>query len=269
MPAYENTKHNWAAADAADTDDVLPAPTEIIENGVKTVTEYKFNEDDKKVRVVRTYKQKKEVVPRSVARRKGWAKFGESTNDKAGPNSHTTLVGEEVNMQFISNKEEEKQPDPLAELTKSNIAKCRICSGDHWSIYCPLKGTSMDVGRIFDQTKPAEAPTPQKPGRYVPPGLKGTKSGLAMLRGRDEGSAIRISNLSELMVEADLEELVKKFGPHSKMFLARDKMTGLCKGFAYVHFKFPRDAEKAIEALNGHGYDHLILSAEWSKPQTN
>ncbi|KAL1375313.1 hypothetical protein pipiens_004697 [Culex pipiens pipiens] len=51
------------------------------------------------------------------------------------------------------------------------------------------------------------------------------------------------------------------------MFLARDKNTGLCKGFAYVHFKSRRDAATAIELLNGHGYDHLILNVEWSKPQ--
>lgn len=249
-----------------DGDGQLPPSSEVVENGMKIVTEYKYNEDDKKTRVVRTFKQKKELVPRSVARRKTWAKFGDSAKDKAGPNSHTTLVGEEVNMQFISNKEEEKPVD-AAELTKSNIAKCRICGGEHWSVNCPLKGTAMDSSKIMEQMKPSEV-TPSKPGRYVPPGLKDPK-GMAMLRGRDDGSAIRISNLCEQMVEADLEELVKKFGPHTKMFLARDKMTGFCKGFAYVHFKFRRDAEKAIEALNGHGYDHLILSAEWSKPQTN
>jgi len=71
------------------------------------------------------------------------------------------------------------------------------------------------------------------------------------------------------MTEADLEELVKKIGPQSKMYLARDKNTGLCKGFAYVHFKQRKDAAAAIEILNGHGYDHLILSVEWSKPQNN
>lgn len=43
--------------------------------------------------------------------------------------------------------------------------------------------------------------------------------------------------------------------------------TGLCKGFAYVHFKNRNDAATAIKLLNGHGYDHLILNVEWSKPQ--
>lgn len=266
MPGVEDSKPSWA--DTSDLDGLeLPPSSEVVENGIKIVTEYKYNDDDKRTKVVRTYKQKKELVPRSVARRKTWAKFGDSTKDKAGPNSHTTMVGEEVNMQFISNKEEEKVADPLLDLAKSSIAKCRICAGEHWSVYCPLKGTALDSAKIMEQMKVPEA-APSKPGRYVPPGLKDQK-GMTMLRGRDDGSAIRISNLSELMVEADLEELVKKFGPHTKMFLARDKSTGFCKGFAYVHFKFRRDAEKAIEALNGHGYDHLILSAEWSKPQTN
>lgn len=113
------------------------------------------------------------------------------------------------------------------------------------------------------------APTTAKSGKYVPPSMRESqKPGMGgNLRGRDDTTAIRISNLSEAMTEADLEELVKKIGPHSKMFLARDKNTGLCKGFAYVHFKSRRDAATAIELLNGHGYDHLILNVEWSKPQ--
>jgi translation initiation factor 3 subunit G len=53
------------------------------------------------------------------------------------------------------------------------------------------------------------------------------------------------------------------------MYLAKDKNTGLCKGFAYVHFYSKEDAAAAIETLDGFGYDHLILKAEWSKPQYN
>lgn len=118
---------------------------------------------------------------------------------------------------------------------------------------------------------PAQETTTSKPGKYVPPILReNAKGGSAVgARGRDDTTAIRISNLSESMVESDLEELVKKIGPHSKMYLARDKNTGLCKGFAYVHFKCRKDAATAIELLNGHGYDHLILSVDWSKPQSN
>lgn len=267
MPGIDEIKSSWADEVELDSG-ILPPPTEKHENGLKILTEYKFNSDDKKTKVVRTYKILKQVVPKSVARRKALPKFGDSAQDKAGPCPHTTMVSEDINMQFITNKEEEKV-DTLVDPTK-NIAKCRICNGDHWSVNCPYKGTSMDSK--LAETKPStSAPEPvgSKPGKYIPPYLKDSaKGGLAGVRGRDDTTNIRISNLSESMVEADLEELVKKIGPHQKMYLARDRNTGLCKGFAYVTFKTRKDAATAIQLLNGHGYDHLILNVEWSKPQT-
>lgn len=116
-------------------------------------------------------------------------------------------------------------------------------------------------------TVPEPATSTAKPGKYVPPQIRDSKNAGARGGGRDDTAAIRISNLSESMVESDLEDLVKKIGPHSKMYLAKDKNTGLCKGFAYVHFRNRSDAATAIEILNGYGYDHLILNVEWSKPQ--
>ncbi|XP_035904623.1 eukaryotic translation initiation factor 3 subunit G [Anopheles stephensi] len=268
MPALDDIKSSWA--DEVDSDSgSLPPPSEVIENGQKIVTEYKYNKDDKKIKVVRTYKISRIVVPKCVARRKNLAKFGDSATDRPGPNPQTTMVSEDVFMQFITNKEEEQKNENALDSMK-NIVKCRTCEGEHWSFHCPYKNSAFDK-----PTKPAAAPVPEtttssKPGKYVPPHMKETqgKPGIGgAMRGRDDTSAIRISNLSEAMTEADLEELVKKFGPHTKMFLSRDKSTGLCKGFAYVHFRSRRDAATAIEVLNGYGYDHLILSVEWSKPQ--
>ncbi len=37
------------------------------------------------------------------------------------------------------------------------------------------------------------------------------------------------------------------------------------QGFAFVHFMNKKDAKKAIDTLNGYGYDHLILKVEWAK----
>ena len=37
-------------------------------------------------------------------------------------------------------------------------------------------------------------------------------------------------------------------------------------GFAFVSFVHRQDAERAMQALQGHGYDHLILKIEWAKP---
>lgn len=266
MPGLDDIKPSWADEIELDSGN-LPPPTESHDKGLKILTEYKFNKDEKKVKVVRTYKILKQNVPRTVARRKGLPKFGDSKEDKPGPSPVTTQVAEDVSMQFITNKEEEKVSESAIDPSK-NFAKCRICNGEHWSVNCPYKGTSMDTKLSEAKASPPEAPG-SKPGKYIPPYMKDSKGGtLAGARNRDDSANIRISNLSESMVEADLEELIRKIGSYQKMFLARDRVTGLCKGFAYVTFKTRSDAARAIQLLNGHGYDHLILNVEWSKPQT-
>merc|ERR1719512_695599 len=45
---------------------------------------------------MRTYKVERKMVPKSVAQRRNWAKFGMSKGDKAGPNPQTTVVAEEI-----------------------------------------------------------------------------------------------------------------------------------------------------------------------------
>lgn len=133
-------------------------------------------------------------------------------------------------------------------------------------------------GKVPDDKKPPanlgvpSTITELKPqgGKYVPPSMRegGNKRSDSMqMQRRDDTTAIRISNLSQSTTDADLDELVKPFGSVVKQFLAKEKVSNLCKGFAYVHFKHRADASRAISTLDGYGYDHLILSVEWSKPQ--
>ena len=89
-------------------------------------------------------------------------------------------------------------------------------------------------------------------------------------RQREDTAAIRVSNLSENVQEADLQvwgssyligdlnfctfkELFKPFGNIARIFLAKDKVTGQCKGFAFVNYYRKEDAAKAIATLNGYG----------------
>ncbi|XP_023341096.1 eukaryotic translation initiation factor 3 subunit G [Eurytemora carolleeae] len=84
-------------------------------------------------------------------------------------------------------------------------------------------------------------------------------------RYRDGTVAIRVSNISENVQENDLQELFKWYGHVARIFFPKNKVTGLCKGFAFVHYYKEEEAARAIATLNGYGYDHLILSVKWAK----
>ncbi len=94
------------------------------------------------IKVTNIFKIEKVRVPKTVAERKQWKKFGESANDAPGVNSATTVVSDEVLMQFLSNKEEMDKTEtaPMASVP----VKCRLCKGDHWSAKCPHKDILQD-----------------------------------------------------------------------------------------------------------------------------
>lgn len=123
-----------------------PSKTERVGNN-KIITEYRWNKDDKKEKVVRTYKIEKRLVSKTIAERKTWTKFGDSRNDKPGPNIATTIPAEEIQMQFLTGKDGDKtEENPLDKLKNVNMnIKCRICGGEHWSFSCHLKGTGLVV----------------------------------------------------------------------------------------------------------------------------
>merc|ERR1719313_2228982 len=112
---------------------------------------------------------------------------------------------------------------------------------------------------------------------YVPPSLRGQAgagtpgSGLARMAAmpqyddRDQ-SSLRVTNISEDTTEADLQILFAPYGRIARIYLAKDRETMISRGFAFVSFVHRQDAERAIGALQGHGYDHLILKIEWAKP---
>jgi len=90
-----------------------------------------------------------------------------------------------------------------------------------------------------------------------------------MMKNRDESATIRVTNLSEDTREADLQDLFRPFGAIARIFLAKDKVTGQSKGFAFINFHSREDAARAIAGVSGFGYDHLILNVEWAKPSGN
>jgi translation initiation factor 3 subunit G len=120
-------------------------------------------------------------------------------------------------------------------------------------------------------------------GKYVPPSQRGKMGGaggsLAAMASkidstggggvqdkRSEQNTIRVTNISEDTTEADLQELFQPFGRISRVYLAKDKETMQSRGFAFVSFVHREDAARAMEKLQGYGYDHLILKLEWARP---
>ena len=82
---------------------------------------------------------------------------------------------------------------------------------------------------------------------------------------RDDLPTLRVTNISEDTQENDLRELFGVFGRVARVYVGRDRETGAGKGFAFVSFEDKAAAQKAIDKVNGRGYDNLILSVQWSR----
>lgn len=84
-------------------------------------------------------------------------------------------------------------------------------------------------------------------------------------------NTIRISNLPETMVVADLNKLLWKIGPTRKTTI-RPNCAGLSEGFGFATFMRNRDAAKAVELLDGHRivhrHEHASLKIELVKYKT-
>uniref|UniRef100_A0A8C5BHM0 Eukaryotic translation initiation factor 3 subunit G n=1 Tax=Gadus morhua TaxID=8049 RepID=A0A8C5BHM0_GADMO len=282
-----SSKPSWADQVEEEGDEgTLPPIKEIIKGNIKTITEYKIDEDGKKSKIIRTFKIETRKASKAVARRKNWKKFGTSEYDALGPNVATTTVSDDVFMTFLSSKEDlnatDQDEDPMNKLKGQKIVSCRICKGDHWTTRCPYKDTLGPMQKeLADQLGLSTGDSanlccsPQsKTGKYVPPSLRdgSTRRGESMQpnrRGTDDNATIRVTNLSEDTRETDLQELFRPFGSISRIYLAKDKNTGQSKGFAFISFHRREDAARAIAGVSGFGYDHLILNVEWAKPSNN
>jgi len=257
--------------------------------GERIVTEVKADPDTgKKYQIHRTFRLEKKLVSKGVIDRKTrWAKFGESKNDGPGPNSATTVVADEVLMQFLNaSKHDDGADDVNNPFTKmqqegKGFVKCRYCHDSHFSAKCPYKDvagfqevSSAVTGRgVGDGDEKMKTDSESKPGVFLPPALRGgNRRGEVMNSmgsNRKDEATIRVSNLPESMSETDMQELCNPFGKIDRIFLAKDRATGVCKGFAFVTYANRETAARALRALNGYGYDHLILNVEWSKPANN
>ncbi|EGF80129.1 hypothetical protein BATDEDRAFT_88546 [Batrachochytrium dendrobatidis JAM81] len=271
-PAASRQTEDWLDDDEGQS---LPASTTVVQaDGTHVVTTYSFNDDGKKVKTVKRIRMKlvKAKVNHAVAERKKWKKFGESAGLPAGPDPGSTSLGEKVFLKlsmtskdFDSAEQEKKTVKPVGSLT----INCRICKGDHYTTRCPYKDTFKPINEI---TAPA-ATTQNMPDKYIPPSQRNRSSGgpesigtgTRMDGRKDDTDTVRMSNLSEDATEQDVRDLVAKYGTPARVRVVTDYNTHRCKGFAFISFYDRSTAERVIQKLDGHPYDNLILSVDWSK----
>ncbi|KAG2788395.1 hypothetical protein JG687_00009405 [Phytophthora cactorum] len=279
-------------------DDLLPqrVESEPDSNGVRQIVEWKVNEAGDKVKVTKKVKKVTEVerISKRALERKKWAKFGDALDDGDGSNvtymSYEEVTLEDPNADQVLPGEKKEEENIFAGVKNSSIVVCRHCGmvGDHWTLKCPYKDTPKEELEQ-DMAKRAEAGETAAPAassaepsargsaldgafgssKYVPPSLRGRVGAGGDAGGdnsRDDSATLRVTNVSPDTREDDLKELFRAFGPVSRVYLAKDRETFQSRGFAFVSFMYREDAEKALNKLQGYGYDHLILKLEWAKP---
>ncbi|KAJ6902173.1 eukaryotic translation initiation factor 3 subunit G-like [Populus alba x Populus x berolinensis] len=273
--------------DGEDLDFLLP-PKQVTgpdDNGIKKVIEYKFNDDGNKIKITTTTRVRKLAKARLSKRaveRRNWPKFGDAVHEDVG--SRLTMVStEEILLErprAPGTKAEDNKiaGDNLAQLGKGGavLMVCRTCGkkGDHWTSRCPYKDLAQPTETFIDKpaaTETAMAASGATKGAYVPPSMRAgaERTSGSDMRRRNEENSVRVTNLSEDTREPDLLELFRTFGPVSRVYVAIDQKTGVSRGFGFVNFVSKEDAERAINKLNGYGYDNLILRVEWATPRTN
>ncbi|KAL6559433.1 hypothetical protein OROGR_004550 [Orobanche gracilis] len=274
--ATQTSKVRWGELEEDDGEDwdLLLPPKQVIgpdENGIKKVVEYKFNDEGNKVKITTTTRIRKlanaRLSKRAVLRR-SLPKFGDAVHEDVG--SRLTMVStEEILLEPPGFKPVEIK---VAEGGAGGVLMvCRACGkkGDHWTSRCPNKELAQ-LSEVMVEKPPTEGSG--KKGAYVPPSLRGdnkTERTGSDMRSRNEENSVRVTNLSEDTREADLHELFRPFGNLSRVYVALDHKTGMSRGFGFVNFVNRDEAERAINKLNGYGYDNLILKVEWAAPRSN
>mmetsp|Transcript_19109 Transcript_19109/g.27888 ORF Transcript_19109/g.27888 Transcript_19109/m.27888 type:complete len:345 (-) Transcript_19109:50-1084(-) len=261
--------------------------------GIKLVTSYRANPAKpssifKTITKIRVQK----VSTRehcSVDKRRQWKKFGQAALDSDADNTNVTIHSRDDIYLDDPNADTDLQDEDVAKALAGNL-------NEFWA-----KQQRRQLERKYDVTDgPVDAGADvadgwqkvgDKPagaggigGKYVPPSQRGGalgkgsgSGGLAAMASRigdnpttvqdnRDQNTIRVTNISEDTTEADLQELFRKFGRISRVYLAKDKETMQSRGFAFVSFVHREDAAQAMEKLQGFGYDHLILKLEWARP---
>lgn len=259
-------------------------PREVVEgpDGMKTVTDYGMSDDGFLTTTIKVLqvKQIERTVSKAVAARRQWTKFGDCKGKPQGlERGISTVSVDEIFMEFTEAQgggdEEEEEVDLRAQAahdiqSRLKMERFRTRADErkkgvaNWAQLMSLEASQRNGGEDAPALGMRESDGGAATGgRYVPPSKRSGASGANMMGesmyGRDDSTTVRVSNLSTATLEADLEELCQPFGETRRIYLSRDRETGESRGFAFVTFREKRDAQQAIEKLNGFGVCFWLL----------
>ncbi|EOA21275.1 hypothetical protein CARUB_v10001628mg [Capsella rubella] len=275
----KTNKLRWGEIDDEDDFGFLLPPKQVIgpdQNGVKKAIEYKFDDEGKKVKITTTTHVQKRAFTKQAVERRSWIKFGDAAHEDAGSyltmRSTEDFILERIRAPGIKTEEATSSAESMSHLGKPGtvLMVCRLChmKGDHWTSRCPRKDL-LSLGDEPLTSEPSTSTVAGTGGRaaYIPPSMRegaDRKSAGSDMRSRNDENSVRVTNLSEDTRGPDLMELFRPFGAVTRCHVAIDQKTSTSRGFGFVNFVSREDAERAINKLNGYGYDNLILRVEWA-----
>ena len=76
-----------------------------------------------------------------------------------------------------------------------------------------------------------------------------------------------VGNLSYQTMQDDLEEFFSQAGVVTSVNLMLDKVTGKSRGFAFVEYATPEEANKAVEQFHGKEFQGRALTVNIARPR--
>jgi len=80
-------------------------------------------------------------------------------------------------------------------------------------------------------------------------------------------SRLFVGNLSYQTMENDLQEYFSQAGVVSSVNLMMDKFTGKSRGFAFIEYSSPSDANKAVEMFHNKEFQGRQLTVNIARPR--
>ncbi|GKY91517.1 hypothetical protein MPSEU_000123900 [Mayamaea pseudoterrestris] len=274
----------------ANEQDVVPPTIEswFVSQGIQTTTTYKRHSKHSRQLIKTITKSNMDTVTAKDAERmqeRGqWREFGQAAIDTKEKNQNTVRSKEETLLEdprANTDLQDQDADAAIAENLNAFWAKQKRRqlerkydvggtpgaegggSNEGWTqVENSLASGGGSTPGAAGSAGPGEYMTPTQRVELVNPDTGG-------FRQTDDLNTLRVTNLSTSTTESDIQDLFARYGPILRVYLIKDKETMESRGFAFVSFVNKEDAERAMEGLQGHGYDHLILKIEFAKPNTN